>query len=69
MKDTNNNIWIKFYARHDFYIRKDFIIGIRREWKFSKAIYFLLLSNGKEIEIDEYYIRESKLFEALEIKE
>lgn len=31
--------------------------------------YFLLLSNGKEIKIDEYHFRETKLFEALEIKE
>lgn len=68
----NDIIWIKFYSKNWYYIRKDSIIGIRCEgipYSIGKQKYFLLLSNGKEIGIDEYNIRESKLFEALEIKE
>lgn len=70
----NDIIWIKFYSHsHNwYYIRKASVIGIRCEgipYSMGKQKYFLLLSNGEEIEIDEYSIQESKLFEALEIKE
>lgn len=72
MNDTNNKIWIKFYSKHWYYIRKDSVIGVRCEgipYSMGEQKYFLLLSNGKEIKIEEYHLRDSKIFEALEIKE
>lgn len=41
--------------------------GFRIQWV-NKNI-FLLLSNGKEIEVEEFYMRDQKVFDALEIKE
>lgn len=62
--------WIRFYSHHDFYIRKDAIIGIRSEgipYTLGKKTYFLMLQNQKEIEVEECYIRD--VFSQLEIKE